>query len=86
MATGVGEYRALIQKYPAIILDGCVERCATKVISENNGMIKGRVFLPQLVKKYGLKPGPRTDIGPEGERLVAKIAEEVADQVDSLLQ
>ena len=86
MAANVGEYRNQVKNYPSIILDGCVERCATKVISENNGMIKGRVFLPQLVKKYGLKPGPRTDLGPEGEQLVTKIAEEVAQQVDRLLQ
>jgi uncharacterized metal-binding protein len=85
LAANVGEYRNHVKNYPSIILDGCVERCATKIISENNGMIKGKLFLPQLVKKYGLKPGPRVDIGPEGEELVSKIAQEVAEQVDRLL-
>ncbi len=85
MAANVGEYRNQVKNYPSIILDGCVERCATKIISNNNGMIKGRFFLPQLVKKYGLKPGPRTNIGPEGDELVTKIAEEVAAQIDKLL-
>lgn len=85
LAANVGEYRNHVKNYPSIILDGCVERCATKIISENNGMIKGKLFLPQLVKKYGLKPGLRADIGPEGEELVSKIAQEVAEQVDRLL-
>jgi uncharacterized metal-binding protein len=85
LAANVGEYRNHVKNYPSIILDGCVERCATKIISENNGMIKGKLFLPQLVKKYGLKLGSRADIGPEGEELVSKIAQEVAEQVDRLL-
>jgi uncharacterized metal-binding protein len=85
MAANVGEYRNQVENYPSIILDGCVERCATKIISNNNGIIKGRFFLPQLVKKYGLKPGSRTNIGPEGDELVTKIAQEVAAQVDKLL-
>jgi uncharacterized metal-binding protein len=86
LAANVGEYKNHLRDYPSIILDGCVERCATKIISENNGSIKGKLFLPQLLKKYGLKPASRTEIGSEGEQLVTKIAEEVATMVDRLLQ
>ena len=86
LAANVGEYKSHLRDYPSIILDGCVERCATKIISENNGAIKGKLFLPQLLKKYGLKPASRTEIGSEGEQLVTKIAEEVATMVDRLLQ
>lgn len=86
LAANVGEYKTQIQKYPTIVLDGCVERCATKIISKYNAMIKGRLFLPQMIKKYGLKPQSRTDLGEEGEKLVTKIAEEVSEIVDKLLQ
>lgn len=86
LAANVGEYKNHLRDYPSIILDGCVERCATKIISENNGSIKGKLFLPQLLKKYGLKPASRTEIGSEGEQLVTKIAEEVATMVDKLTQ
>jgi len=84
LTAGVGEYKNLLQKYPSIILDGCVERCATKIISRNHGMMRAKVFLPQMIAKYGLKPRSRTDLGDEGEKLVAKIAEEVAALVDQL--
>ena len=84
LAAGVGEYKNLLQKYPSIILDGCVERCATKIISKNRGMMRAKVFLPQMIAKYGLKPQSRTDLGDEGEKLVSKIAEEVAALVDQL--
>jgi uncharacterized metal-binding protein len=84
LTAGVGEYKDLLQKYPSIILDGCVERCATKIMSRNHGMMRAKVFLPQMIAKYELKPQSRADIGEEGEKLVAKIAEEVAALVDQL--
>ena len=84
LTAGVGEHKSLLQRYPCIILDGCVERCATKIISKNKGMMRAKVFLPQMIAKYGLKPQSRTDIGEEGETLVAKIADEVAVLVDQL--
>jgi hypothetical protein len=37
-----------------------------------------------MIAKYGLKPQSRTDLGEEGEKLVSKIAEEVAALVDQL--
>jgi len=84
LTAGVGQYKSLLQKYHSIILDGCVERCATKIVSKNRGMMRARLFLPQMIAKYGLKPQSRTDIGDEGEKLVSKIAEEVAALVDQL--
>ena len=84
LTAGVGEYKNLLRKYPSIILDGCVERCASKITSKNKGMIRAKVFLPQMIAKYGLKPQSRADIGEEGEKLVSKIAEEVAALVDQL--
>jgi uncharacterized metal-binding protein len=86
MSAGAGEQKNLLQKYPSIILDGCVERCATKIISKNKGIMKAKVFMPQMVAKYSLKPQSRTDLGEEGEKLVSKIAEEVAALVDQLLR
>ncbi len=86
LSAGVGEYKSLLEKYPSIILDGCVERCATKIIFKNKGMMRAKVFMPQMIAKYGLKPLSRTDIGEEGEKLVAKIADEVAALVDQLLR
>ena len=84
LTAGVGECKDLLQKYPSIILDGCVERCATKITVKNRGMIRAKVFLPQMIAKYGLKPKSRTDLGEDGEKLVVKVAEEVAGMVDQL--
>ena len=84
LTAGIGAYKSLLQKYPAVILDGCVERCATKITTKNRGLIRAKIFLPQMIAKFGLKPKSRTDLGEEGEKLVAKVAEEVAAMVDQL--
>jgi uncharacterized metal-binding protein len=84
LTAGLEEAKSLLKDYPAITLDGCVERCATKIIFKNGGQVRAKVFLPQMVAKYRLKPKLRTDIGDEGEKLVEKIAEDVAVMVDQL--
>ena len=86
LTAGVGEYKTLLQKYPAVILDGCVERCASKITTKNRGLIRAKVFCPQMIAKYGLKPMSRTDLGEEGEKLVVKVADDVAAMVDQLLR
>ena len=85
LVADVKPYSELIKKYPVILIDGCAERCATKIAAKNGAKMRGRVFIPQSVQKYGLKPNTASDIGPEGEELAEKIAEEIAVQVDKLL-
>ena len=85
LVADVKPYSELIKKYPVILIDGCAERCATKIATKNGAKMRGRVFIPQSVQKYGLKPNTASDIGPEGEELAEKIAEEIAVQIDKLL-
>ncbi len=80
----VGDYKSILENHPAIVIDGCVERCATNIIFKHQGSIRGKIFLPNALVKYKLKPESRTNIGPDGEVLVAKVAEEVAALVDQL--
>ncbi len=83
-AAGVKGTKNLLKNYPIIALDGCAEMCASKITNKIGGQVITKVFLPQLIAKYKLKPLSRTDIGEEGEKLVTKIAEEVAVLVDQL--
>lgn len=85
LVADVKPYSELIKKYPVILIDGCAERCATKIAAKNGAKIRGRIFIPQSVQKHNLKPNTASDIGPEGENLAEKIAEEIAVQVDKLL-
>ena len=85
LVADVKPYSELIKEYPVILIDGCAERCATKIAAKNGAKMRGRVFIPESVQKYGLKPNTASDIGPEGEKLAEKLAEEIAVQVDKLL-
>jgi glycine cleavage system H protein len=84
LAADVKPHAELIKQNPVITIDGCAERCATKIAAKSGARIKGRVFIPQSVQKYNLKPNTASDIGSEGEKLAEKIAEETALLVDKL--
>lgn len=84
LLAGVGSHLELIKNLPIIAVDGCAERCVTKLIVKNGGKIRGRVFVPDSAKKYNLTPQSASNIGPNGEKLAEMIAEEVASIVDRL--
>lgn len=85
-AAGVKGTKNLLKEYPIIALDGCAEMCASKITGKLGGQVTTKVFLPKLIAKYKLKPLSRTDIGEEGEKLVEKIAVDIALLVDQLLK
>jgi len=82
LTAGVGEHSEMIRTNPVIVIDGCVERCATRIATRAGADIKRSFFLPQSIMKYGHKPKGREDIGVEGEKLAKKIAEDVAVSAD----
>jgi len=59
---------------------------ALKIVAEKRGKIRGRVFIPNGVKKHGLKPKESAEIGSEGEKLAEKIADETALLIDKILR
>lgn len=85
LLAGVGSYSTLIGSLPVITVDGCAERCATKLVVKNGGKIRGRILVPDAAKKHNLVPESASHLGPSGEKLVAVIAEEIASLVDSLV-
>ena len=86
LAAGSEAYAKMMKTNPVIVIDGCAERCATKIVVKNGAKINGRFFLPESIRKYGFKPTNRDDIGLEGENLAKKVAEDVAANVDKLAE
>jgi len=85
LVAGVKPYSEMVKMYPSILIDGCAERCATKIAAKNGARIKGRILIPESIQKHKLKPKSASDIGPDGEKLAEKLAEEIATQIDRLL-
>lgn len=86
LLAGVALYSELIKSLPVITVDGCAERCATKLIVENGGRIRGRIFVPDSTKKHNLMPESASRLGPNGEKLSEIVAEEIASVIDRLIQ
>jgi len=86
LVVGATPHSEWVKKYPVITIDGCSERCATKIVAENGGRIRGRVFIPQSVQKHGLKPKASAEIGLDGEKLAEKIADETALLIGKILR
>lgn len=84
LVAGVKPYSDLAKSCPVITIDGCAERCATKIAVKTGAKIRGRAFVPQSAQTYNLKPNTASDIGPEGQKLAEKIAEETAIIVSKL--
>ena len=85
LVAGVKPYSEIVKIHPSIPIDGCAERCATKIAVKNGARIKGRVLIPECVQKYNLKPKSASDVGPDGEKLAKKLAEEIAAEIDRLV-
>jgi glycine cleavage system H protein len=85
LVAGVKPYSEILKTHPSIPIDGCAERCATKIAVKNGARIKARVLIPESVQKHNLKPKSASDIGPEGEKLAEKLAKEIAIEIDRLL-
>ncbi len=86
LLAGVSSYSTLVENLPVIAVDGCAERCATKLIVKNGGKIRRRILVPDAAKKHNLMPESASHLGSNGEKLAAAIAEEIASIVDSLVQ
>lgn len=69
LLAGVSAHSELVKNLPIITVDGCAERCATKLIVKSGGKIRGRIFVPDSAKKHNLLPESASHLGPDGEKL-----------------
>ncbi len=86
LMAGVSTQSSLIKNLQVITVDGCAERCATKLVVKSGGKIRGRIFVPDSAKEHNLLPESASHLGPNGEKLAENIAEEIASLVDTLAQ
>src|SRR5512136_2347048 len=61
LIVGAKPYSEIVRKYPVIPIDGCAERCATKIAVKSGAKIRGRVLIPESVQKLNLKPKSASD-------------------------
>ncbi|MGV9199052.1 MAG: glycine cleavage system protein GcvH [Promethearchaeia archaeon] len=79
--SGNKKYDELLAKYKVVIIDGCMTRCATKLVESYNSNIILRISIPNMLKKFKLQPGKDLTLTEEGEKLVEKISKHIIDEL-----
>lgn len=87
LAVDVEEDLDFIQEHPVLVLNGCKDRCATKLIQSKGGEVEAEVYLPDILKaeKLSLSGEKRSRLGPKSEMAIAKMTEQAAEIITRLL-
>jgi uncharacterized metal-binding protein len=78
--------RAAVECSQAITIDGCKLACASKMVRESGGTVaKEYAVLDAYRRNRELKPAGIAELNEGGRQLARALAEEIVEQVDSLL-
>jgi uncharacterized metal-binding protein len=84
LLAGVSPHPELVKNLPIITVDGCAQRCSTKLVVKNGGKIRGRVLISDISRKQNITLGSASNVGADGEKLAEIVAQEIANIVDKL--
>lgn len=82
--TGDEKYENLIKSKELIVIDGCMTRCATKLVEERGKKPFKRIFIPDMSKKFKIKPGKSLLINKENETLAELVTKEVIKELEEI--
>jgi uncharacterized metal-binding protein len=84
---GVQEDVDFVKNHPALIIDGCEERCCEKIVKNSNGKIRAIINVKDVLKEHEeLQPESRVKLGPKGMRLAEMVGDIAAKKVDEILE
>lgn len=85
LAGGEGD-RAFAKFYPTIAVDGCEKRCAYRGTEMYSNRPAASIVVTDLVREQGLsQPEGKRKLNEAGLQVVDAVAQQIAEQVDSLL-
>ncbi|MFX0010465.1 MAG: putative zinc-binding protein, partial [Candidatus Hermodarchaeota archaeon] len=82
--TGDEKYENLIKSKEIIVIDGCMTRCATKLVEERGKKPFKRIFIPDMSKKFKIKPGKSLLINKENETLAELVTKEAIKELEEI--
>jgi uncharacterized metal-binding protein len=87
LVLGEEEARACLRSSPALTIDGCQLRCASKLVTLSGGRVAHEVTVLDVYRRHkDLKPEGLAELNEGGRRLARVLAEELAEVVDALRQ
>lgn len=88
LAVNIQEDLDFIHEYPVLVLNGCKDRCASKMVREKGEQVDAEVYLPDILKeqKLSLHGEKRSKLGPKSDLAINKMTEAASKIIDQLLQ
>lgn len=86
LVLGDADTQARVQAAPAITVDGCKLACASKMVTESGGTVALEANVLDTFRRYRhLKPKGIAELNPEGQELACRMAEELAEAADKIV-
>jgi len=79
--TGDEKYENFIKSTKVIVIDGCMTRCASKLVEKREKKPFKRIFIPDMSKKHKIKPSKELMLNEENEKLAEQIMEEISEEL-----
>jgi uncharacterized metal-binding protein len=87
LVLGDEQARERVRTRPSVTIDGCKQLCASKLVKHNGGTVAREVAVFETFRSHkDLKPEGIAELNSEGMQLARIIAQEIAAQVDAILQ
>lgn len=88
LAVNIQEDIDFIHDYPVLVINGCKDRCASKMVQGKGGQIDAEVYLPDILKqeKLSLYGEKRSKLGAKSELAIQKVTEYASSLIVKLLQ
>jgi len=79
--SGEPKYDEMVKDADIICLNGCMTRCATKLAESRKIPVKTNLLVPDMVKKFNLKPGTDLVLQTSGVQLPEAIADDIITSI-----
>ncbi|NHI91073.1 MAG: glycine cleavage system protein H [Candidatus Lokiarchaeota archaeon] len=79
--SGDEKYEKLLKESEVIVVDGCMTRCATKLLDQRAIKPKKKIFTPDEVKLYGTKLGKSLKLDEQGQKLAENVAIKIIQEL-----
>jgi len=80
--TGDANYENLIKTSKLVLIDGCMTRCATKLSEKQDSKIIMKILVPDMSKKFKIKPCKTLTLDQQNEQLVDLISELIVEDLN----
>lgn len=84
--SGDKTYEELLQKSKIIIINGCMTRCPTKLIEQRGLKPFKQIMIPNMSKKYKIKPSKTLILDDENIKLAEVITDDIIKDLEETAQ